>query len=107
MRVGSCVDQLRTNANAICGALHTSLDQTGDAEFIRDLTQVSLRAGLVSHHRCSADDFQVRDFCQMIKDFVLYTISEKRVFWIGAQILKWQYGDARFAFSPLRLTPAP
>ena len=50
MRVGSGVDQLRTNANTICGTLHTSLDHMGDAELIRDLTQVSLHTDLVLHY---------------------------------------------------------
>jgi len=66
----------------------------GDAEFIRNLAQVSFRAALVLHHRCPADDLQVCDFCQIIEDFVLYTISEKRVFGIGTQIFKWKYRDS-------------
>ena len=50
MRIGFCVDQLRADSDTICGALHASLDHMLDAEFIRDLAQVSFRATLVLHH---------------------------------------------------------
>ena len=62
-----------------------------NAKFIRNLAQVSFRAALVLHYRCPADDLQVRDLCQVVKDFVLHTVSEKRVVRIAAQILKWKH----------------
>ena len=65
-----------------------------DAELIRDLAHVSFRAALVLHHRCPADDLEIGDFCQIIKDFVLHTIGEERVFGIGTQILKGEDRDA-------------
>ncbi len=77
----------------------------GDAEFIRNLAQVSFRAALVLHHRCPADDLQVCDFCQIIEDFVLHTISEKRVFGIGTQIFKWKYPQLRAALGGVILSP--
>ena len=66
-----------------------------DAEFIRNLAQVSLHAALVLHDRCPADHLQVPDFCQTIKNLVLYPVSEKRVFGIGTQIFKWKHRNPR------------
>ena len=61
---------------------------TPTAEFVRNPTQVSFRAGLVLHDRRPADDLQVRDLCQIIQDFVLHTIIEKHIVGIGAQIFE-------------------
>src|SRR2546425_1050857 len=56
-----------------------------NAKFIRNLAQISFRSDLVLHHRCATDDVQVRDFCQVIQDFVLHAIREKRALRIGLQ----------------------
>src|SRR5882724_391133 len=50
MLVCPCVNELRADSDAICGTLHTSFNHMRNAEFIRYLTQVSLRAALVLHH---------------------------------------------------------
>ena len=65
-----------------------------NAKFIRDLAQITFCAALVLHHRRPADDFQVRDFCQVVKDFVLHPVGEERVLGIGAQVLKGEDRDA-------------
>jgi len=41
-----------------------------------DLAQVSLRAGLVLHHRCAADHFQVGHSGKTSEDFILHTVCE-------------------------------
>src|SRR5215510_10001705 len=74
-----------------------------NAEGTRNLANVSLHAALVLHDRCAADHLQVSDFCQIIKDFVLHTISEERVFGIGAQILEGEHRDALMRNRPGRI----
>src|SRR5439155_25808304 len=91
MRVRFCVDQLRADTDTIGSTLHASLDHVRDAEFIRNLTQVSLYSALVLHHRCPTDHFQIRNLGQVIQDFVLDAISKKGVVGISAQIFKWQH----------------
>src|SRR5262245_24879459 len=65
-----------------------------NSKCVCNLAHVSLYAGLVLHHRRPANYLQVGNFCQIIQDFVLHTISEECVFGIGAQVLKGKYRDA-------------
>jgi hypothetical protein len=53
-----------------------------DAQVNRDLTQVALWPGLVLHHRCAANHFQVSNPGKASEDFVLHTISEVSVLFL-------------------------
>ena len=48
------------------------------------------------HHGSAADDFQVRDLCQVGQNLVLHAVSEIAVLLIATQIFKRQYRDAFF-----------
>ena len=61
-------------------------------QIIADLADISFAA--VIHHACPADNFQIADLRQLGQNVVLYAIGERRVFFLFAQIFKWQNGDS-------------
>ena len=50
----------------------------------------------INDHGSAADDFQVRDLCQVGQILVLHAVSEIAVLLIATQIFKRQYRDAFF-----------
>ena len=64
-----------------------------DAKLLGDLPKVA-RSGIpVLHHTRATDYFQVSDFGEVGKDFILDTIGEEGVLFITAQILERQNSD--------------
>src|SRR5262245_60934469 len=94
MRISARIDQLRVYSHTIANALNTPFHNMCHAKFISDLAQVTFRSGLVLHYRSAADDFQVRDPCQVGQDFILYAVGKKSVLGIAASVFKRQHGDA-------------
>jgi hypothetical protein len=50
-----------------------------------------LQAGFVLHHAGPADHLQIGYLSQVSQDFVLHASGEKCVFFVFAQIFKWQH----------------
>ena len=59
-----------------------------------DLAQVSFRTRFIFHHARAADHFQVGNLGEIGEDFVLHASGEKGVFFVLAQIFKWEDGNA-------------
>ena len=98
MDVLSRVDQLRSDAHAISGALHASLHDVSHAELTGDLAQIAFRPGLVLHYRRAADHFQIRNPSEICQNFVLHAVGEKGIGRFLAQILKRKHGDRFFVY---------
>ena len=67
-----------------------------DTECFADLTEVTLDAVFVLHHRSAADDFEVGHFREVGQDLVLNTIGEVGILFVIAQIGERQNGNAFF-----------
>src|SRR6266700_6525693 len=76
MRVGARIDQLRVYPHTIGRALHAAFHHMRYPKLLADLAQVTCKSALILHHGSAADDFQVRDLCQVGEDFVLYAVGE-------------------------------
>ena len=83
MRVGQGVDELHVHADLVIRLLHASFEDVGDAELLRDLSQIGRRA-LESLRRCARNHFQLGDLCQPRQNFVLNAFAEVRVLRIAA-----------------------
>ena len=94
MRVGAGVDQLRAHAHPTTGPLHTAFQNMCHTKLLPYLAKIALYPAPVLHHRRTANDLEVGDFCQIRQDFVGHTIGEEGVFLFVAQVLKGQNGDA-------------
>ena len=96
VRICARIDELRAHSHfSICPA-HASFENVGHAERLSDFTQVSLRAGSISHHAGARDYFQVGHFRKRGQDVVLDAIREKFVLFALAEILKGKNRDAFF-----------
>src|SRR5436190_22590034 len=59
---------------------------------IANLAHISFTA--IFHHAGPADDFEIGDLRQLGQNVVLHAISERRVFFLVAQVFKRQNGDS-------------
>ena len=96
MRVIPRVDQLCVHPHFVRCPLYTALDHVRNAKLLSDFAQIALHASFVLHHRGAADDFQVRNFCEISQDFILHTVGEEGVLFFVAQVFERQNGDAFF-----------
>ena len=93
MRIVAGVDELRIHSHPTAGTLNTSFYHIGDAEFVCDLTEVTLTNDLVLHHRSPADYFQVRDARQIRQNLILHAVRKKSILGIAASVFKGQNCD--------------
>src|SRR5438046_1815034 len=94
MLVSACVNQLCADPNTVAGPLNGALYNVRDSELFGDFAHTATRRAPVLHHTGAADYFEVRHFAEVGQNFVLDPISKIGVFFLIAQILKWQYRDA-------------
>ena len=78
----------------VSGPTDAAFDDVAHAQLLRDLFEIAFGAGLVLHHGCAADHFQVLDLGKIREQLVLHTICKKRVLLICAQVLQGQHRDA-------------
>src|SRR5207244_6568480 len=79
MRVCPGVNQLCAHPHAVRRSLHTSFEDMGDAKLLGDLAKVASRCIPVLHNAGATDYFQVGDFGEIRKDFILHTVCEVSV----------------------------
>src|SRR5205085_12483136 len=79
MGIVAGVDELRVHSHPTAGTLNTSFYHMGDAEFVCDLTEVTLTNDLILHHRSTADYFQVRDPRQIRQNLILHAVRKKYI----------------------------
>src|ERR1051325_11981024 len=96
MRVVGHFNQFRVNSHSVSISLHASFYDVLNTELLCDLTQVSARA-LVILGRSARNYLQIADLGKPGEDFLLYPIGEVCVLRVGAEILKWQHGEAIWA----------
>ena len=65
-------------------------------KLLSDLAKVALRSSFVLHHGRAADDFQVRNFCEISQDFILHAIGEEGVVGVTTEVFEWQNRNALF-----------
>ena len=91
------IDQVRDDAQVPRRTLHRTLEQVSDAELLADLLPVARgEVALVLLDAGVADDFQVRDFCEIGQDLVLHAIGEKGVLLFA---LRFSKGRTAMLFS--------
>src|ERR1700739_3046299 len=94
--------------DALVRPLNATLYDMSNSECVRNLAKVAFRSWLVFHNRVAADNFQIRDFGQVIPDLILNPHGEERFFWIGSRTFKGQNGNALFYNSANgRVVPKP
>jgi hypothetical protein len=77
MRIIAGIDQLRVDAHAASGALDASFHHVCHPELLSDFAQVALNTGLVLHHTCAADNFEIGHAGKVAEHFVLHTVDKK------------------------------
>src|SRR4030095_8259672 len=90
MRIIVGPDQLHVDVHAISGLLHATLEYMAHAQLARDLGQI-FRSTAVARGGSSRDDAEPTDPRQRRDNFILNTLSEKRVLLVGAEILERQH----------------
>jgi hypothetical protein len=55
----------------------------------RRSAQIAFGIRTVLHHGSAADDFELRDFGEIIEYFVLHAVSEVGVVFVRTDVLEW------------------
>jgi len=65
-----------------------------DAQLLANLAQVTRDSGPILQYARAADDFQVRDLCQVREDLVLHTVGKEGIVFVGAEVLEGENSNA-------------
>ena len=93
MRIRLSVNQLHIDPHLIGRFLHAAFKNVRDTKLLCDLGEFA-RFALIALRGSARDYFQIRDLSQPRQDLLLDTLSEVGVVSVGAEIFKWQHGDA-------------
>ena len=92
MLVGSGIDELHDEADAITGAPHAPFQDRADSERLSDFAHVVTFAAIRQHGR-ARDHFQLADVRKRGEHVIVQTVSKEGVFGVAAEIVEWQHRD--------------
>ena len=84
------IDQLHVHAHTIANTANAAFQNGSDAERFSYFTNVG-RFSPIRHDGGARDNFQVANLRQIREHVVLNPVGEVGVFFLGAEIFKWQH----------------
>ena len=68
------------------------------SQSISDLPQITFGASTVLHHRGAADDFELSNFREIVKNLILHAVGEVSVIFVGTDVIEGKDRNAFFGW---------